>query len=281
MTVGEFLANAGELLRTAGIATARLDVLILLEDSLQRDRSILLAHPEAEIDNSTEMILNNKIAQRALHTPLAYIRGKAAFYGREFSVHSGVLVPRPETEAMIDLLKECTFGAASHHTTLHIADIGTGSGCLGITAALELPDAHIDLYDIDALALDAAIHNAKTHKIKAHPFHENLLSHATHRHYDVVLANLPYVPIDHPINRAASHEPQIALFAGTDGLDAYRTFWATVPKLDWQPAYIFTESLTPQHRPLAQLAKAAGYRLAKTKGLVQKFISNSSAQHPG
>ena len=97
MTIGEFLANASGRLLASGIETPRLDVLILLEDALHRDRATLLAHPEAEISPSTEAELNKKVAQRAIHTPLAYIRGKVAFYGRTFRVHPGVLVPRPET----------------------------------------------------------------------------------------------------------------------------------------------------------------------------------------
>jgi release factor glutamine methyltransferase len=280
MTVGEFLANASGRLLAAGIETPRLDVMILLEDALHRDRSTLLAHPEAEISASTEAELNKKIAQRALHTPLAYIRSKVAFYGREFSVHSGVLVPRPETEAMIDLLKECHFGLPPEVVPLRIADIGTGSGCLGITAAREMPGSHVDLYDIDPIALGVATHNAKVHKVQVRVYQEDLLSHAKHRRYDVLLANLPYVPVAYPINAAASHEPEIALFAGEDGLDAYRTFWKAVPGLEWQPAYIFTESHVEQHRRLHDLAILAGYRLSKTKGLIQEFVPNSTAQRP-
>ena len=98
-----------------------------------------------------------------------------------------------------------------------------------------------------------------------------MLALATHNRYDVLLANLPYVPDGHSINEAAKHEPAVAVFSGSDGLDAYRQFWHEVPGLDWQPEYIFTEALTPQHKDLIRLAKAAGYELVTTQGLVQQF----------
>jgi release factor glutamine methyltransferase len=267
MTVGEFLTLATKQLQDARIDTARLDALILLEDALQRDRASLLAHSEYEIDTLTGVKLNKKIVQRATHTPLAYIRGKAAFYGREFVVHEGALTPRPESEGIIDLLKKLPATASPPR----IADIGTGTGCLGITGGLELPGSHIDLYDIDTAVLDLAARNAKLHKIKVHLFCEDLLSNAANRHYEVILANLPYVPTDHPINDAAKHEPKLALFAGDDGLDAYRRFWQQIDDLAQQPKYIFTEALPEQHTALSGLAHKAGYMLSRTQDFVQQF----------
>ncbi|HSX04993.1 MAG TPA: HemK/PrmC family methyltransferase [Candidatus Saccharimonadales bacterium] len=104
-TIGEWLKQSAERLKSAGISTARLDCLILLEDSIGHDRSWLLSHPEHELQGSVLKNLNTKIVQRATHVPLAYLRGKAEFYGRDFTVNEHTLVPRPETEAMINLLK--------------------------------------------------------------------------------------------------------------------------------------------------------------------------------
>jgi methylase of polypeptide subunit release factors len=103
-TVKDWLINSEKRLTSAGIATARLDCLVLLEDATGKDRGWLLAHPEHELQGSEIKNLSTKIAQRAKHVPLAYIRGKAEFYGREFAVNAHTLVPRPETEAMIELL---------------------------------------------------------------------------------------------------------------------------------------------------------------------------------
>src|SRR5882757_1324613 len=123
MTIGEYLPMATKQLQDAGIESARLDVLIVLEDVLSMDRSRLFAHPEIELNQAQIDQLNTFITQRKLHTPLAYIRGRVAFYGREFAVNTHVLVPRPETESMVDLLKEISFKRPPL-----LADVGTGSG---------------------------------------------------------------------------------------------------------------------------------------------------------
>lgn len=264
MTVGDFLARATIELANADIATARLDCLVLLEDALGLDRATLLAHPERSLSAAQATALDKKCTQRKNHVPLAYIRHKAYFYGRTFYVNQRVLVPRPESEAMIDLLKACQLPPQPL-----IADIGTGSGCLGITTVLEIPHARLHAYDIDEGALAIAKQNARTHKVHAQFYHGNLL--ATHGGpYDAILANLPYVPENYPINKAAGHEPQLALFAGDDGLDLYRIFWKQVAAL--QPMYVITESLTEQHAPLRALAEQAHYVQREHNGLAQLFI---------
>jgi methylase of polypeptide subunit release factors len=105
MTIGDWLRTATNQLNDAGIATGRLDCLVLLEDALGYDRAWLLSHPEQELQRSELKKLNTKIVQRVQHIPLAYIRGHAEFYGREFAVNEHTLVPRPETETMLDMLK--------------------------------------------------------------------------------------------------------------------------------------------------------------------------------
>ncbi|HUS26818.1 MAG TPA: HemK/PrmC family methyltransferase [Nevskiaceae bacterium] len=263
MSIQQFLRQATQQLTTAGIETARLDVLVLLEDVLGQDRAHLLAHPEQVIAPNQCTILNKKIVRRQKHEPLAYIRGKAMFYGREFSVNRHVLVPRPETESLVDLLKKIHLP-----DPVYIADIGTGSGCLGITAALELPGCTADLYDVSTSALAIAKRNAQSHAIKAHCYTQNLLEHI-HGHYDAVLANLPYVPDNLPINQAAAFEPQKALFAGPDGLKLYRTLWQQLAPTDVR--YIITESFPSQHHALALLARHAGYQLERTAVFGQLF----------
>lgn len=262
-TTDNWLKEASKQLDQAGIESARLDCLVLLEDALGVDRAAILAHPDRQIDDVTEVDLNTKIAQRALHTPLAYVRGHTEFYGRRFAVSPAVLVPRPESEAMITMLAPLP-GVTS------IADIGTGSGCLGITAALLFPRAQVTLFDISDDALAVAKANARAHGATVAFKNNDLLTSKPSA--TVILANLPYVPDNYPTNQAATHEPDLALFAGPSGLDLYRRFWQQVPELPAQPAHIFTESLLPQHASLSALAKTAGYRLAATDGLVQHFV---------
>jgi release factor glutamine methyltransferase len=264
MTIESFLVNGTKRLQGAGIDTARLDVLVLMEDVLERGRANLLAHPEDIILESKLARLNNYITQRERHIPLAYIRGRAAFYGRDFIVNKHVLVPRPETESMIEIIKNLDLKAPK------ILDVGTGSGCLGITAALELPDADVTLLDVDPGALEVATQNASKLNAKVRTMQNDLLNNYN-QPVDVILANLPYVPDNYPINQAAGNEPALALFAGEDGLDLYRRFWPQIKNLDDQPEYVLTEALTTQHAALADIAKTAGYTLKQTDGLVQLF----------
>jgi release factor glutamine methyltransferase len=165
---------------------------------------------------------------------------------------------------MIDLL------LTIHHLPPRprIADVGCGSGCLGITAALEIPGSIVSLIDIDQAALTVARHNAKHLGVQASFVLQDLLT-ADACAYDVVLANLPYVPENYPINMAASHEPQRALFAGHDGLDLYRTFWQQLPHTT--ASCVITESLKSQHPAVNSLARQAGFTLRQTKGLAQYF----------
>jgi release factor glutamine methyltransferase len=260
---GDFLAGATQKLRDAGIATARLDCLILLEDVTGRNRAHLLAHPELPLTVEQIGMLHTYLQLRTHHIPLAYIRGKGYFYGREFIVNEHVLVPRPETEAMIDLLKTVPLHKP------HVADIGTGSGCIGITAALELPDAKVQLYDIDPLAVMVARQNAVVLRANVTASQADMLNGIAD--IDIILANLPYVPEKYPINDAATHEPPTALFAGEDGLDDYRSLWKQLQTRTDKPSYVIVESLPVQHQRLAALAKPAGFTQRAVDGFIQLF----------
>jgi len=245
MTVEEFIKTTTVELKHAGIDTARLDTLVLLEDALHRDRAILLAHLEDEIPTPILAELYKKRVAREKHTPLAYIRGKAMFYGRDFIVNNNVLIPRPETESIIDLLKELTPDKP------HIVDIGTGSGCIGITAKLEIPE------------------NVELHHVKVTSKEADLLP--IDESYDVVLANLPYVPDQMEINQAATYEPRLALFSGVDGMDHYKAFWEQLSKITTKPKLIITESLPSQHHMNALLARKSGYYLTALRDFAQAF----------
>lgn len=260
-----WLKSATNTLKEVGIGSARLDVLVLLEDEINRNRAWILAHPETTLKAERIKKLNKKVAQRATHEPLAYIRGFTEFYGRKFRVNKRVLEPRPESETMIDLLKELKLPKSNL-----IADIGTGSGALGITAALELHNHKVDLYDIDTSCLAVARHNCALHELHLHCYKRDLLNRPV-RPYDILLANLPYVPNHWKINEAAAMEPKIAIFGGKDGLDLYRRMFLQLKSLPWQPEYVFTESLPPQHKTLARIAKLSSYKLAKTQDFIQLF----------
>lgn len=265
MNVQSWLNRTQNLFNDVGIATARLDALVLLEDCMGTDRSQLLAHPERELSIRQMRILENQIGRRVKHEPLAYVRGHTEFYGRDFLITKAVLEPRPESETIIQLLK-----SLPHlRRTMKIADVGTGSGALGITASLET-GCKVDLIDIDPDALAVAKRNVTKFATDNFVILSDLLEN-TPKKYDILLCNLPYVPSNFHINFSALKEPKIAIFGGKDGLDVYRRLFEQLKDLSSKPNYVFTESLPPQHIQLARIAHIAGYTLEKTDDFIQLF----------
>ena len=299
MTINAWLSNAILKLESASVPTARLDAEVLLADILGKDRSWVLAHPDFTLQGPTLQKLNKQIDRRVEHEPLAYIRGKQEFYGREFIVSPDTLTPRPETETMIEMLleevksKKWEDGSGkpkelnpTPYPLLTIVDIGTGSGCIIITAALELsttayplPPIHYIGLDISKPALKIAKQNSKKFKAdvsfkKFDLTQESLPLNPTP--YTLITANLPYVPEDFQINLAATHEPAFAIYGGKDGLDFYRKLFAQL-KTSHFPAQtsgctILTESMPPQHDALKEIALKNGYKLHKTQDFIQLFI---------
>lgn len=263
-------------LQKAGVATSRLDCLVLAEDMIGQDRSYLLAHPEYLLAPELIDALTQQLERRARHEPLAYIRGKSEFYGREFLINKAVLEPRPESETMITLLKQLVNSRQlTANSPLAIADVGTGSGAIGITAALEIPNLQVFLLDIDEGCLKIAGSNAGRHSVKIQLLQGDLLSpllSTVNRQLSAILANLPYVPNGFTINEAAKYEPRLAIFGGVDGLDLYRKLFRQISKLPRRPEFVLTESLPAQHAELLQIAKSNDYDLQDSEDFIQTFI---------
>ena len=270
MTIKTWLDESTKSLKKSGIETSRLDALILLEDTLGKDRAWLLAHDETDLSEKNVDSLNILLEQRLNQTPLAYLREKAEFYGRNFVISRYVLVPRPESEAMIDQLKIIADNLSKDSHTPRILDVGTGSGALAVTAALELKQASVDALDNDPKTLKVAASNVDLFTQSISVFESDLLSNIRD-FYDILLCNLPYVPDDFKINKAAKHEPTQAIFGGHDGLDLYRKLFKQVVLLSEKPLYILTESLPEQHTVLASIASLASYKLTKTDDFIQVF----------
>lgn len=262
MTILEWLVSSMKKLNEAGVDSPRRDCLVLVEDLLNKDRSWVNAHSDFRLSNGQIKKLDMQVNRRIKRKPLAYIRGKAWFYGRFFEVNPDVLIPRPESEGFIKLLKNIR--------PKSIADIGTGSGCLAITVKLELPETEVIATDIDKKTLAVARKNAENHGVKV-KFIEGSLLEPIKDHAEVVMANLPYVPDGLITSEEINYEPKNALFSGKDGLDHYRKFWEQVKGSAKKPTHILTESLENQHEQMKKLAAAAGYALEKTDILVQQF----------
>ncbi len=262
-----WLKSAVATLKKADIGSSRLDCLVLLEDVSHKERAWLLAHPEFELTDKQVTLLDSSIDRRMKHEPLAYIRGKTEFYGREFIVNHHVLEPRPESETMIELALKVI------GSRLQVIDVGTGSGALAITIKLEKPATEVYATDIDPKCLKVAEQNAKKLDANVTFLQGNLLQPLYNLKpitYNLVLANLPYVPITYEINEAAKAEPKIAIYGGEDGLDLYRQLFV---HLKTKPAhYVLTESLPFQHKRLSDIATNAGYKLQMSEDFIQVFV---------
>lgn len=275
-TVGRWLKEQTALLQAAGIDSARLDCLILLEDLTGWSRSHILAHPRKIIKDTQLLQLGHNVAKRQQHTPLAYIRGTCEFYGHNFVVNEHVLVPRSETE----MIAELAIAAAQEYrnTSPVVADIGCGSGCIGLSIALACPEARVILSDISPMALSVTQKNLEKYGSPSNVtiVTSDLLSGLPPA--DIMTANLPYVPKDYPVNQAASHEPDIALYSGDDGLDHYRALWNQIAELPKKPKHVITEALQEQQDSLTEIAKKAGYREVTRHVLSQHFIRSEQFQ---
>jgi len=265
MKIEEWLKEATAKLDKSNISTARLDALVLLSDALKQDKSWILANPTTNIAIGDAKTLNEQVERRTKHEPLAYIRGKSEFYGRDFLVTPDTLQPRPETETMIELFKKLDLSEGT------VVDVGTGSGAIAITIKLENPTLDIHATEINKNALIVAQKNAERRKAKIKLYRGDLLKPVKELRIDVLLCNLPYVPDSHTINEAAMQEPKIAIFGGEDGLDLYRALFKQVKSLDHKPKYILTESLPFQHQELSLIAEKHGYKVKETEDFIQVF----------
>jgi HemK-like putative methylase len=151
-----------------------------------------------------------------------------------------------------------------------LGDVGAGSGALGITAKLELPDASIDLIEIDPAAINTTKMNVMKHTTSVSIIQSDLLA-KTPQDYDVLLCNLPYVPDEFHINEAAMREPKLAIFGGSDGLEIYRKLFRQIQKMPIKPLLILCESLPPQHEILESIANESGYLVTAHEDFIQAF----------
>lgn len=274
MTINSWLNENVRKLKQAEIESARLDCLLLLGDILKKNREWIVAHDDTEIGPSHLLMLNTKVAQRLTRKPLTYVRNTQEFYGRNFYIDEGVLIPRPESESIINLLL-----STKHQTPYTIIDVGTGSGILAITAKLELPEARVIASDISDDALNVARKNATNLHTDIDFVKSDLLSSIPGTQSSIFLANLPYVPTDLITSPEITHEPAQALFSGQTGLDLYQKFWQQIASLRSKPCIVITESLGTQHRAMEEYAKQSGYSLSSSEVLAQKFIMDQPHQH--
>jgi release factor glutamine methyltransferase len=221
------LEHAREALRKSNIEDAALEGEILLRHVTGLTRASLFSKLEQELTLSQEKALQNALERRLKGEPTAYITGHKEFYGLDFVVNSNVLIPRPETELLVEKALEL----AKTRQLKTIADIGAGSGAIAISIAKNLPGVTIYAVDISAEALKVAEENCRRHGVADRIFllQGNFLEPLS-APADLIIANLPYVKdSDIPQQGPLSYEPAAALSGGKDGLDAIREFCRQAP----------------------------------------------------
>lgn len=260
MTIDTLITLGTARLRSASIKSARLDVELLLAHIYAVDRSWLHAHGDATLTTEQQTQFESLLARRCDHVPVAYLLGYREFYGRSFLVTPATLVPRPESEIIIDILARLI--TPQHRTLL---DVGTGSGCLGITAKLEHPDLTVTLSDISQAALNVARDNAHHVTADVTAVKSDLLAHISGT-FDIIIANLPYVDRAWEVSPDTVHEPALALYANDQGLELIkRLIEESLDHLSHH-GYILLEADPSQHTTLISYAANVGYHLYLSEG---------------
>ena len=218
-TVREIAERAAQ--RLQALPTARRDAELLSMRAVGRDRAWLLAHPDAELTPEQSALLDGWVARRARHEPVQYILGETEFYGLTFRVTPHVLIPRPETEHLVEAVLE----RVARDAAVRICDVGTGSGAIAVALADARPRAEITAVDLAPAALAVAQENAERHGIadRVRFVESDLLSALRGEKFDVVVSNPPYVRDDETLEaQVQEYEPHTALFAGPTGLEVDR-----------------------------------------------------------
>jgi release factor glutamine methyltransferase len=233
MNIRSAINTAIGMFTAAAVPSPRMNAELLLMFTLGCDRSYLHAHPERELTEDEVARYNLALGERARGMPTQYITGHQEFWGLDFIVTPAVLIPRPETEHVIEAVLDCSWGPSPAGiklgglhpgTTLRIVDVGTGSGCIAVALAKEFPQSEIHATEISPAAIEMARTNAARHQVENRiKFHQtDLLEGVLSAYFDFVVSNPPYVgesEEDHVQLEVRKFEPRHAIFAGPTGLE--------------------------------------------------------------
>lgn len=282
MRLGEWI-EAGErrLARAAHPERARRDAETLLLARLARDRAFLLTHTGDALTDADLAACERLLARRETGEPVQYILGEAEFYGLPFHVTPAVLIPRPETEHLVEKARALCAEIASPR----IVDIGTGSGAIAVTLAAQLPQARVAAIDLSPEALAVAQENAALNGVagRIRFFAGDLLAPVASERFDLIASNPPYIPEQDRATLAVevrAHEPELALFAGNDGLAVYRrlipaAFAALAPG-----GWLLLEIGYGQSESIAALLTAAEFSAVGFTADLQGIPRVAAAQRP-
>lgn len=222
MTFGSRISEAASRLSAAGIASARLDAEVLLAIAAGVGRSWVLARLRDEVEEGVCDRFEELIARRMAREPVAYIIGEKEFFSLDFAVTQGVLIPRPETELLVEeTLKRAVRGG-------RVLDVGTGSGCIAVALAVNRADLEVSACDVSPQALEVAHRNARRHQVDARVrfIESDLFGGLADECFDAIVSNPPYVADAAELEPELAWEPVSALRAGPDGLAVIRNLLA-------------------------------------------------------
>ena len=247
---------------SVGIAPdeAPIEARLILQRACNLTTEKLLANHSTRLSPDQYSEIQRIVNRRLTREPLSYILGERDFYGRTFQIDRRVLIPRPETELLIDLCVD--FVTQNGLTKPRICDIGTGSGIIAITLAKELPDARITATDISDDALEIAQNNAAEHNASIEFVLEDATQSLPRESFDIIVSNPPYIRSDVLTTlepEVRDWEPRIALDGGSDGMDILRPLMHSLPNQlnDTSPTAAFIEIDPPVAAPCLQAARAS------------------------
>lgn len=257
-TIGAILSWTGQYFRDKGVATPRLDAEVLLSHILGRDRLYLYLNYDQPLEPAELAAFREAVKQRALRVPVAYITGHKEFMGLDFIVTSDVLVPRPDTEVLV----EAALARLAGVSTPVVLDLGTGSGAIIVSLLHRLQAATGVGVDISPGALAVARANAQKHGVAARLALKqgDLFAPVAGQAFDAIVANPPYIPDGDiaGLEPEVRHEPRTALAGGADGLDFYRRIVAGAPGHLKDGAFLAVEVGCGQAAAVAGLAAVSG-----------------------
>jgi release factor glutamine methyltransferase len=256
-TIRDVLDWAARDFARRGIESARLDAELLVGKALGIDRVGLYLDLNRPLQEEERRAIRPLVARRRQREPVAYILGHKDFYGRRFTVTPEVLIPRPDTETLIDHALQCL----EQDAAWNVLDVGTGSGAIAITIAAERPLTMVTATDVSASALDIAVKNAVAHRVASRIRFERADLVTAEGTYDLIVSNPPYVASPELAStepEVREHEPQIALDGGADGLQVVKRLLAAAERVTMPGAQMLIEV------GLGQAASALDFAASKT-----------------
>lgn len=255
------MSTVAQALTAARGKLAAAEARMLLGHVLQRPAVWLVAHDDAELEEAQLVLFSSLCARRRGGEPIAYLIGQREFYGREFQVAPGVLIPRPETELLVDLALTKVGAGGTATQPPRILDLGTGSGCIAISIALECPECEVVAVDASPAALAIAQANATLLGANVCFRNGDWFSPLTGKRFDLIVSNPPYIAAADPHLAQGDlvHEPPTALASGADGLDAIRTIIAEAPGFLHPGGSLWLEHGYDQAEAVKELLLAAGF----------------------